>query len=167
MVAVSVEIWSVLAAVVMVVGLCGVVIPVLPGLTLIWITAAVYGIAVGFDTIGIAVMVLLSGLLVVSVIKGVVIPRRTALRSGASGWAQLAGVAGAVAGFFLIPVIGVVVGALVGVLAAEYLIKGDWAEAWTATKGLARGLGISALIDFGLGLMMIAIWSVWAFTVVI
>ncbi|MGB5757870.1 MAG: DUF456 domain-containing protein [Acidimicrobiales bacterium] len=163
----SVEIWSVLAAVVMVVGLCGVVIPVVPGLILIWITAAVYGVAVGFDTVGIAVMVLLSGLLVVSVIKGLVIPGRTAARSGASGLAQLAGVAGAVAGFFLIPVIGIVVGALVGVLATEYLVKGDWGEAWTATKGLAKGFGISALIDLGLGLMMITIWSVWAVTVVV
>ncbi len=160
------ELWSVLAAAVMVVGLCGVVIPVLPGLALIWITAAVYGFVVGFGTTGLAAMVLLSGLLVASVIKGVVIPRRRAVRSGASGWAQVGGVVGAIAGFFLIPVVGIIVGALAGVLAVELAIKGTLAEAWAATTGMAKGFGISALIDVALGLAMIAVWSAWALTVV-
>ncbi|MGI9594654.1 MAG: DUF456 family protein [Acidimicrobiales bacterium] len=157
--------WSLLAAIVMVIGLCGVVIPVLPGLALIWGTALIYGFAVGYDTAGIAAMFLLTGLLVASIVKGVIVPRRTAAGSGASGWAQLGGVVGAILGFFLIPVIGVIVGALVGVLVVEFFIKGNWADAWTATKGLAKGFGISALIDFGLGLMMIGVWTAWAATI--
>lgn len=158
--------WSLLAAIIMVVGLCGVVVPILPGLALIWITALIYGFVVGFETIGIAAMIVLTGLLVASIVKGFIVPRRTAAASGASGWAQLGGVVGAIFGFFIIPVIGVIVGALVGVLVVEFLIKGNWAEAWTATKGAAKGFGLSALIDFGLGLMMIGFWSIWAATVV-
>ncbi len=159
--------WSVAAAVIMVVGLCGVVIPVLPGLALIWITALIYGFIVGFDAIGIVVMVVLTGLLVASIVKGILVPRRTAADSGASTWAQVGGVVGAIIGFFLIPIVGVIVGALVGVLLVELLLKGNWADAWTATKGLAKGFGISALIDFGLGLVMIGVWAVWAATIVI
>ncbi|MGH1493469.1 MAG: DUF456 domain-containing protein [Acidimicrobiales bacterium] len=158
--------WSIAAVVIMVVGLCGVIIPVLPGLALIWGVALIYGFLVGFGAIGISVMVVLTVLLAISIVKGVIIPRRTAAESGASGWSQLGGLVGAVIGFFLIPIVGFIVGALVGVLLAEVLIKGQWDEAWTATKGLAKGFGISALIDLVLGLVMIAAWAGWAASVI-
>lgn len=158
--------WSLVAVVLMLVGLCGVVIPVLPGLALIWGVALVYGFVVGFGAAGLAAMAVLTVLLGVSIVKSVVIPRRTAAESGASGWSQLGGVVGAVIGFFLIPIVGFIIGALVGVLAVEWLLKGDWDEAWTATKGLAKGFGISALIDFVLGLVMIAVWGAWAASVI-
>lgn len=157
--------WTILAAVIMVVGLCGVVIPILPGLALIWGTALVYGLIVGFGAGGIAVMVVLTVLLAVSMIKSVVVPRRAAQEAGASGWSQFGGLVGAVIGFFVIPVVGVIVGALVGVLLVEVSLKGDWGEAWTATVATAKGFGISALIDLGLGLAMIGTWSAWALTV--
>lgn len=159
--------WTTLAGAIMVIGLCGVVVPVLPGLTLIWIVALIYGFAVGFGATGIAAMVALTALLVASVVTSVILPRRTSAASGASGWAQLGGVAGAVVGFFVIPVVGIVVGALVGVLVVEVALKRDWDDAWTATRGLAKGFGISALIDVGLGLMMIMVWAIWAATVVL
>ena len=159
--------WSIMAAVIMVVGLCGVVIPILPGLALIWLTALIYGFIVGYDALGIAVMVILTVILLASIVKGIVVPRKTASESGASGWAQLGGVVGAIIGFFLIPIIGVIVGALVGVLLVEVLVKGDWANAWTATKGTAKGFGISAAIDFLLGLIMITVWVAWAASVLL
>ena len=158
--------WTLLAAIIMVVGLCGVIIPILPGLLLIWITAFVYGFIVGFTPVGIGVMMVLTVLVAISVIKGFVIPKQTATASGASGWSQVGGLVGAIIGFFLIPVIGVLVGALVGVLLVEILLKGNWDEAWTATKGTAKGFGISAVVDLGLGMVMLAAWSVWASTVV-
>lgn len=159
--------WTIVAAIIMVVGLCGVVIPILPGLALIWGTALVYGFVVGFGTGGIAVMVALTALLAVSIIKSVVVPRRAAQEAGASGWSQFGGLVGAIIGFFLIPVVGVIVGALVGVLLVEVSLKGHWGEAWTATVATAKGFGISALIDVVLGLIMIGTWSAWAVTVVL
>lgn len=158
--------WTVVAAVVMVVGLAGVAIPVLPGLALIWGTAIVYGILVGYSTLGWSVIAAMTAILVASMVKGVLLPRRTSAASGASGWAQFGGLVGAIVGFFVIPVLGVIIGALVGVFGVELLLKKDWGRAWTATIGLAKGLGLSALIDLGLGLVMIAVWSVWAWTVV-
>jgi uncharacterized protein YqgC (DUF456 family) len=158
--------WTALIGLVMVVGLCGVVIPVLPGLTVIWLAALGYGFAVGWGPGGVAVLVVLSLLLGTSLVAGVVVPRRAAAGGGASGLAQLGGVVGAIVGFFLIPVVGVVVGALVGVLAAELAIQRDWTAAWTATRATARGFGVSAAIDLGLGLAMIAVWSAWAATVI-
>ena len=158
--------WTVVVAAAMAVGLMGIVVPILPGLLLIWGAAIVYGIAVGFSTVGWVVIGILTVLAVASVIKSFIIPRRAASESGASAWAQLGAVVGGVIGFFLIPVIGLFVGALAGLLAVEMLLKGNWDDAWKATVATAKGFGISAVIDFGLGMMMIACWSVWAATVI-
>jgi len=159
--------WTVVVAAAMVLGLLGVVIPVLPGVLLIWGAALVYGFVVGFGTIGGIVLGLLTVLAMISVVKSIMIPRRTASRSGASVWSQLGAVAGGIVGFFVIPVLGLIIGALAGLLAVEFVLKGNWDEAWTATVGAARGFGISALIDLGLGMVMIACWSIWAATVLL
>ena len=158
--------WSVLALMVMAVGLVGVLVPVLPGLMLIWSVALVYGLIVGFGPAGLSAMVVLSLIVVVSVIKSVVLPRRAAAGAGASGWSQFGAVAGGVIGFFLVPVIGLVLGALAGLVATEYSLKGNWEDAWSATKATAKGFGISALIDLVLGVLMIGAWAAWATTVI-
>ncbi len=159
--------WTIVTAVVMVLGLMGVVLPVLPGLFLIWAAAVFYGFMVGFGTVGWSVVGLLTILAVAGLIKSVVIPRRAAAQSGASGWAQLGAVAGGVVGFFVIPVFGLVIGALAGLLAVEYMLKGDWNEALVAVRGTAKGFGISVVIDLIIGIIMIAAWSVWAASVLL
>ena len=152
---------------VMVVGLCGVVLPIVPGLVLMWAAALAYGFAVGWSALGVAVVTVLALLVVVGLVAGILLPRRSAAGAGASGLAQLGGLVGAVVGFFLIPVIGVIVGALLGVLVVEYLRRDDWGAAWVATKATARGFGLSVLVDLGLGMAMLALWAVWAATVLL
>lgn len=157
--------WTIVVGIVMVLGLMGVVLPVLPGLILIWAAAVFYGFMVGFGTVGWTVVGLLTALAVAGMVKTVVIPRRAAVESGASGWAQLGAVIGGVVGFFVIPVFGLILGALAGLLAVEYMLKGDWNEALVAVRGTARGFGLSVVIDLILGMVMIVAWSVWAATV--
>jgi uncharacterized protein YqgC (DUF456 family) len=110
-------------------------------------------------------MALFTILAIISLVTSVTVPRKAAADSGASGKAQLGGLAGALIGFFAIPVVGIIVGGLVGVLLVEYLDKGDWGPAWAATKGTAKGFGISMLIDISAGTLMFAAWAVWAWTV--
>jgi len=160
-------VWTGVAAAVMAVGLVGVIVPFLPGLFLILAAAGVYGLLVGFDSVAVAVLIAMSILVAISVIKSFVIPRKAASQSGASGWSQVAAVAGGVIGFFVIPIFGLILGALAGLVLSEFMIKGNWDEAWVAAKGTAKGFGVSALIDLGLGIVMIAAWSVWAATVVL
>jgi uncharacterized protein YqgC (DUF456 family) len=157
--------WTVVVAVVMILGLMGVVLPVLPGLLLIWAAALFYGFMVGFGTLGWTVVALLSVLVVAGAVKSVMIPRRAAAASGASGWAQVGAVVGGVIGFFVIPVLGLILGALAGLLAVEYVLKGDWNEALVAVRSTARGFGVSVVIDLILGMIMIVAWSVWAASV--
>ncbi len=157
---------TVLIVVVMVIGLVGTVMPVLPGLSLIWAAALVYGLVVGFGALGLGIMLILSALVVVGLVKSVLVPKRMADGHDVSRWSQVAAMVGAVVGFFVIPVAGVIVGALVGLLLAEYLNQGDWKQAWGATVAVAKGFGLSTLIDIGLAMTMIGFWSIWAFVVV-
>lgn len=157
--------WTIVVGIVMVLGLMGVVLPVLPGLLLIWAAAVFYGFMVGFGTVGWTVVGLLTMLAVAGMFKTVLIPRRAAVEAGASGWAQLGAVVGGVVGFFVIPVFGLILGALAGLLVVEYMLKGDWNEALVAVRGTAKGFGLSVVIDLILGMIMIVAWSVWAATV--
>lgn len=158
--------WTLIVGVVLVIGLCGVVLPVVPGLVLMWAAALFYGFVVGWSSIGVGVMVVLSILVIAGIVTGILVPQKAAAESGASGMAQLGGLVGAIVGFFVIPVFGVIVGALAGLMIVEYLRNDDWALAWTATKGTAKGFGLSILIDLALGMTMLVLWSVWALTVI-
>ena len=77
------------------------------------------------------------------------------------------GAVGAVIGFFVIPVVGLPIGALLGLLLGEYLDKGDVGVAWAATIELAKGFGLSALVQFGLGFLILLTWSAWALASVV
>jgi hypothetical protein len=59
-------------------------------------------------------------------------------------------------------VIGLPLGAVAGVYAAEHHRTGDAAGAWRSTKSAIVGFGIGTLIEMGAGLAMVAIWVVWA-----
>ncbi len=155
-------VWTILAAVLMVLGLGGVIIPLLPGLALIWAVALGYGLAVGFGPFGVATMVVLTVLLVFSVVLGFGIPKRSTDAHGVSRLSQVAALVGAIIGFFAIPIVGVPIGALIGVLLAERADKQDWTLAWQSTKALAKGLGLNVLAQLAVGVVMIAAWSAWA-----
>lgn len=158
--------WTVLTALAMVVGLFGTLVPILPGLMLIWGLTVLYGFLIGeFGTIGIAIVIFQTVIVIVSVAKGFVVPKKASDAYGTSGAAQIAALIGAIIGFFAIPVVGLPVGALAGVLAVEYTKHKTFAAAWQATKGVLVGFGINGLIDFVLGWVMIGAWAIWAATV--
>lgn len=161
------DLWiTVIAAIIMIIGMCGTLLPLLPGMILMWVTGLGYGYFVGFGSVGTVVMVILTILLLVSFAAGVLIPKKAADQAGVSWITQLGGVAGAIIGFFVIPVVGVVVGGLAGVLLIEYLDHDDLPAAWASTKQVALGVGIAALAQFALGIVAMFAWSGWALTVV-
>lgn len=152
---------------VMIAGLAGTVIPFMPGLALILGAAVVYGLLVGFGTVGTVVTAALAVIVVISVIKSIVVPRRMAEGVGVSGWSQVVSLGGAVLGLIFIPVVGVVVGALVGLFMAELSHHRSGVAAARSTVAVAKGFGLSTLIDVGLAAIMIGLWSVWALSVTV
>src|SRR5687768_4381989 len=91
-----------LVAVAMAVGLIGTVVPVLPGLLLIWAAALVYGLLAGFGTAGIVAFAVITMLLGIGMAMSYVLPKRAGERGGAGKTSLRLGVVGAIVGFFVI-----------------------------------------------------------------
>ena len=147
----------------MVVGILGTIVPLLPGLPIVWAAALVYGVAAGFGPIGWVCFAIITGLAVAGMVAGFVVPQRQVKEGGAPFSTTVVGVIGGIIGFFVIPVVGIVVGAVVGILLAERARTGDWSLAWASTKRALVGFGIGALVQMGAGVLMMLTWMAWVF----
>lgn len=148
-------------AVVMAVGAVGTVVPLLPGLALVWLAGLVYGIDQGFGAAGVAAFTAMTLLAVVATVAGYVVPQRRASGAGATRSSILLGVVGAVVGFFVVPIVGMPLGGVLGIYAGEHMRTRDPAVAWQATRATIVGFGVATLVQFLAALAMIAVWVAW------
>ena len=145
----------------MVVGILGTLLPFLPGLPIVWAAALVYGLGAGFGAAGWVFFILITLIGLAGLVVGTILPHRRAAGQGAPTSTIVIGIAVGIVGLFVIPIIGLPIGAGLGVLLAERRRLGDWPRAWTATKQLMIGFGIGALIQFCAGVAMLGVWVVW------
>ena len=145
----------------MLVGLFGLVVPIFPGLVVMWLAALGYGVANGFSTLGIVLFVIISILMVVGSFADNLLMGAGARKGGASwttiGVALIAGVVGT----FLAPPIGGLIAAPAAILLLEYSRLRDWPKAMAALRGLATGWGLSFVVRFIIGLFIQVLWWLW------
>lgn len=148
---------TLVAAVLVVVGIAGIVVPVLPGLTLIVAGIAVWAVprgdALGWWVLGIAVAVVVLG----SVAK-YLLPGQRLRDSGVPGRTVAAGAVLGVVGFFVVPVVGLFLGFVLGVYAAERARLGGHEVAWPSTRGALAAVGWSIVIELLTGLLATGVW---------
>ena len=68
--------------------------------------------------------------------------------------------AGSVAGFFLIPFLGVVIGGVGAIFLAEARRLQDGRGAWASTWAVLRGIGIGMLVEIATAVLMLGTWTV-------
>ena len=68
------------------IGLFGLIVPIFPGITVIWLAALLYGIITGFDTLGIVLFVLITIGMLVGISVDNILMGAGARRGGASWW---------------------------------------------------------------------------------
>lgn len=148
---------TLLVGVAVIVGLVGVLVPVLPGLVLVW--AAVLVWATEAQTpVAWAVLAVTSALFVTGSIAKYFLPGRSLTQAGVPRRSTLLGGALAVVGFFVVPVIGLPVGFVLGVYLAERARLGDHHRAVTSTGHALRAAGWTLAIELLTGLLMAASW---------
>lgn len=156
------QIEDVLAGLAIAVGLVGIVLPLLPGTLLVAAAVVVWALVVGegagWLVAAAAVLVLAVGTLVKYLLPGrhlksQGIPTRTLVLGGVLG----------VIGFFVVPVVGLVLGFVVGVYLSEAQRLGTEA-AWPATRVTLKAVGASILIELAAGGTAAVIWFVGALT---
>jgi hypothetical protein len=146
----------------MLIGLAGMIVPIFPGVTVIWALALLYGIVFGFGGGGGWLFAVITVLTVIGWIVDNVIMGGKA-RQGGARWTSiaLAFVAGFIGSIFLTP-LGGIAATLGALYLAEYTHRQDRTEAWAVTKSMAIGWGWSFAARFSIGLVMIGLWAIWA-----
>lgn len=147
-----------LVAVAIVAGLLGTVFPVLPGALLVAGAVLVWAVATGGTTAWVAALSAVAVIGLGQVLKYVVVGKQMKA-GGVPNWVLLAGAGGAVLGFFLIPVVGLVVGFVAGVFLAEAGRLRTFTDAWPTTLQAMKSAGWSVLIEFGSCLVAAGIWT--------
>ena len=149
----------VLVGLVIAVGLVGILLPVLPGGLLVFGAIAVWAIiersAVGWVTLGIAAALFVAA----EVIKYTWPVKRMRAADVRMPILAIGAVCGLI-GFFVIPVIGLLIGFVLGVFAAELVLRRDLRRAWVSTVHALRGVALSVGVDFTGALLSAIAWLV-------
>lgn len=147
------------------IGVIGVIVPLLPGLPLIWVGALIWAWGDGFQQVGWPTLILLGVITLIGIATDWLMAPAMSRRAGVS-WRAIGGalLGGFLGGIFLsgIPILGTLAGALMGAVAGmwfvEYRIRGDDAAATAAVFAYLRGVAASTLLNLFLALIMLALF---------
>lgn len=157
---------DVLTLFVLLVGLLGLIVPIFPGLVIMWLGTLVYALlqsAIGgmtfWDWVLFAIITIL--MIVGNVVDNIIIARK--MRDKFIPWSSIifAFAASIIASLFLTPLVGLVA-APVGLFGAEYRRLRDRSAAIESTKAYMIGWGWSFAARFGIGVLIAGSWMLWA-----
>jgi uncharacterized protein YqgC (DUF456 family) len=135
-----------LVALAIAVGLVGIVVPLLPGMLLVYgailVWAVVEHTVASWVTLGIVTVVVAT----TTAIK-YLWPVRRMRRAEVATSTLLAGAALGIVGFFVIPLFGLVIGFVLGVYLAELSRRRDHRRAWASTVHALKGVALSVGVE--------------------
>ncbi|MER5362200.1 DUF456 domain-containing protein [Streptomyces sp. NPDC002785] len=158
-------VWQLVAVgLVMLLGLVGVLVPGVPGQAIVWaavlwwaltdMTPAAWGVLIGATAL----------LLLNQALKPLLPPRRPR-ESGAPRKTLMLGGAGAIVGFFVVPVVGGIAGYVGAIYGAERLRLGSRGAGWASVRSVMRATGCSVLVELYACLLATGAWLgavIWA-----
>lgn len=151
-------VWELLlVGVVIALGLCGVLLPGVPGSWLVW-AAVLWWALTDSQPVAWAVLVGATGLLLLSLVVRWALPPRRLRQSGATPRTAVYAGAGAFLGFVLLPVLGAVPGFMAGIYLHERLRLGRHGEAMAALRTTMRSGGSSVLAELFACLLIAGAW---------
>jgi uncharacterized protein YqgC (DUF456 family) len=145
------------------VGLGGLIIPIYPGIFIMWLSSLGYGLVTGFTTRGVVIFVVITVLTIAGSLIDNILIGGGARQAGASWYSIFAGMIAGIIGTLILPPIGGIIAAPGVILLLEYWRARDWKNAWSATRGLVIGWGLSYFVRLGIGVFILIWWLVWVF----
>jgi uncharacterized protein YqgC (DUF456 family) len=146
----------------MLVGLFGLIIPIFPGIIVIWLAVLAYGLVTGFNTLGWILFALITILLFVGVTIDNILMNARAHKEGAAWSSLILGMLGGILGTIFLPPLGGLITAPLVVLLVEFYRQRDFNKALRTLRGLLIGWGMSFIARFFIGVVMIGLWLAWA-----
>jgi len=148
---------EILIGLLMAIGLVGVLLPVLPGLFLIGAAAVAWAVAEGTASAWVVAAAMLAVLATGTYLKYQVPGREFAAQKVPALTWTLVGVGGVI-GFFVVPLVGSLVGVVAGAYVGELIRFRSHGSAWASAKRVLRSIGKGIGLEFAAGLVAIALW---------
>lgn len=152
---------EVVVGLVILVGLVGVILPILPGVILVLGAIGVWAFVEGTATAW-TVFAICAVLLVISGVIKYTWPGKRMKEAGVPNRSLFVGAILGIVGFFVIPVLGLFIGFILGTFLAELQRLSDSKSAWRATIHATKAVGLSMLIELLGALFAGGIWLVAA-----
>jgi uncharacterized protein YqgC (DUF456 family) len=149
----------ILVALAIAVGLIGILVPLLPGTLLVFGAVAVWAVIENNPTAWVTFAVataLLGAALLVKYTWPVKRMRAADVRTSSLFGGAVLGIIG----FFVIPVLGLVLGFVLGVYLAELANRRDQRAAWVSTTHAIKGVALSVGVELAGALLATATWVV-------
>jgi uncharacterized protein YqgC (DUF456 family) len=154
---------NVILLAVMLFGLISLVIPVMPGLTIIWLAVLVYAIVAGLHWGTGIIFAIITILMVAGGFVENLFMSAGAKKTGASWLAIAVAILAGLVGTFVWPPLGGIALALLGIFVVEIIRVRDLRKAWQSTRGMALGCGTAVFVRIGIGIVMILLWGLWVY----
>jgi len=154
---------TILTVLTMLIGLFGLIIPVFPGNVVIWLAALVYGLLFGFGRLGGIMFAIITILMLAAAAADNLLMGAKAREKGADWGSIVLALTAGVVGTIIFPPIGGIIAAPVVLYLAEFRRLGNTDEAKTVVKALLTGWGLAFVVRFALGMIMFALWGIWAY----
>jgi len=146
-------------AILILVGIVGIVVPVVPGLLLAVLGVLLWAYETGGSTawtfFGVCLAIYLAG-----VVIQFLVPGKRLREQGVRTSTLLLAVVLGIVGMFVIPVIGFVIGFVLGIFLVEQSRSRDRAQAWDRTKSAVRAVLTSMGIELCAGLLIAVTWVI-------
>lgn len=147
----------------MLVGLFGLIIPIFPGNVVMWLAALVYGLVFGFGRLGGIIFAIITLLMFAAVLADNFLMGAKAREKGAAWGSIIMALVAGIVGTIVLPPIGGIIAAPLVLYVMEMQRLGDSEEAIMVVKALLIGWGTAFVVRFGIGVVMFALWGIWAY----
>lgn len=152
-----------ISLIIMLVGMAGIIVPIIPSIPLIWLGAFIYAIFTHFEKVTWLILVIFALLTIFSIVLENLGNVYGAKKFGATKWGIIGSIAGTGVGFYIGGPIGLILGPIAGTIIFELIGGKDYKRALKSGLGNFVGfLGGSVIkIVFGLTMIGIFIWKVF------
>lgn len=150
----------ILVAALLIAGLAGSLLPLVPGTPLILAAALLHALVTDFSPIGAGRLLMLAALAALAYVLDYVAGAVGAKKFGGSVWALVGALVGAVVGLFFGPP-GLLIGPVVGAVAGELLKSGEVEHSLKAGFGALVGMAVALLARVALAFTMVGLFLWW------
>ncbi len=138
-------------------GIVGTIVPILPGALLVAGAVVVWAFLTGGTTAWL-VAIAAVGIIALGQFLKYLIPGKQLKATGVPNWVLFVGALVGIVGFFVVPVIGLILGFVLGVFLAEAARLRTFQDAWPTTLQAMKSAGWSVLIEFGSAVLAASVW---------